>query len=284
MYKSKQYEFLLFQSLKPKWVILMFIDCHVHLSNFHFQGLNYPITRIIDEAKEKMVDYIVGVISNVNHYSYYSEQLKFDNIIHVLGIYSLRPEDDVDLKLALLEETIEQHKPSAIGELLYFQPDDSARQKRIDELLRKQIQIAHKYNLPIVTCAGYKGSDDFLTILKEEKADELGGQIHCCRNSLEVVKSLLDMGFYLSYGSPPSTTTLNPLEDSRIRELIEYTPLDQFLIETDSPCGNVGDPPKPRYTPAILPEIAENLAAAKNIPVEELAQITMKNAKQFFDF
>ncbi|HUT79632.1 MAG TPA: TatD family hydrolase [Candidatus Bathyarchaeia archaeon] len=260
----------------------MFIDCHAHLNNLINQ--DYTIDKIVLDADVKEVKFIVGVISNPNYYSFYSQQLQFKNIINVLGIYSLPLEEKINQKLVLLQNIIEKNKPNAIGELFYTKVDDSARQKRIDELFRKQIQLAHEYCLPIVTCTGYNSSKEFLKILLEEKADELGGQIHSCRNSWEVAKSLLDMGFYLSYGSPPSSNIINPLDDARIAELISQTPLDQFLIETDSPAGFVGDPPKPRYTPVNLPDIAKNLASAKNIEILEFAQKTMRNAKRLFNF
>jgi len=263
-------------------VLFMFIDCHAHLNNII--SSDYTLKRVIDDAVKEGVNFVVGVISNPKSYSFYKQQLKFDNIINVLGIYSLQPDDVIDQKLALLQNTIEMTKPNAIGELFYAKVNDSARQKRIDELFRKQIQIAHNYNLPIVTCTGYSSSKDFLRLLKEEKAEELGGQIHCCRNSLDVVNSLCDLGFYLSYGSPPSTKLINPLDDEMITGLIKHTPLERFLTETDSPAGMIGEPPKPRYTPAKIPEIAKNLASVKEINIEEFAKIVMNNALKLFDF
>ncbi|NHJ40600.1 MAG: hypothetical protein FK731_11255 [Asgard group archaeon] len=260
----------------------MFIDCHAHLCNI--ESADYPLDQIVKDASKKDVNYIIGVISNPNYYTFYNKQLKFKNIIHVLGIYFIPLEEEIDQKLSLLQKVIETHKPNAIGELFYTKVNDAAKQKRIDELFRKQIQIAHKYKLPIVTCAGYSANKDFLKILKEEKAEELGGQIHCCRNSIDIVKTLLDMGFYLSYGSPPSMKIVNPLDDERIAELIKYTPLDRFLIETDSPAGMIGDPPEPRYTPANLPEIAKNLTEFKEISLMEFTKNILRNAKKLFHF
>ncbi|MBK5113882.1 MAG: TatD family hydrolase [Candidatus Heimdallarchaeota archaeon] len=260
----------------------MFIDCHAHLNNI--TSTENPLERVIDDAAKVGVDFIVGVISNPKSYSFYEQQLKFSNIISVLGIYSLPPDDVIDQKLTLLQNEIEENKPNAIGELFYTTVNDSARQKRIDELFRKQIQIAHQYDLPIVTCTGYSSSNDFLKLLKEEKAEILGGQIHCCRNSLNVVNSLLDMGFYLSYGSPPSMNLINPLDDERITELIKQTPLEHILTETDSPAGMIDEPPKPRYTPSKIPEIVKNLASVKEIDIEEFANIVLKNAQKLFDF
>ncbi len=260
----------------------MFIDCHAHLN--HIVSSDYPLEKVINDAAKKKVNFIVGVISNPNSYSFYNQQLEFNNIINVLGVYNLPLDDDIDQKLIILQNTIEENKPKAIGELLYTTVDDSAKQKRIDELFRKQIRIAHKYNLPIVTCSSYRSSKDFLRILEEERAEEIGGQIHCCRNDLAVIHSLLDMGFYLSYGSPLSTELINPLDNEMIIELIKQTPLDRFLTETDSPAGMIGEPPKPRYTPVNIPEIAENLATAKEIDIEEFAKNVLKNAMKLFKF
>lgn len=64
-------------------------------------------------------------------------------------------------------------------------------------------------------------------------------------------------------------------------EVIEKTPLEQIVIETD--CPYLTPPPMAgRNEPLYVKYVAEKIAEIKNLKLEEIAEITTKNAKELF--
>ncbi|MFX1513212.1 MAG: TatD family hydrolase [Promethearchaeota archaeon] len=255
----------------------MFIDCHAHLNIPN--ATKAAMKEIIKGAKEKKVDYIVGVIGDPAMYPHYRIQYTFTNVIQVIGIQRGQAMNDHSSMLSLLRNEIESKKPHAIGEigLEYVNTNDMLNRKRQQILFRAQIQLAHELDLPIVVHAGFGTDKDLITILKEERAGDTGGQIHCCRNDLETIKQILDMGFFLSFGRPH-------IEDDQLANSVLHTPVERIHNETDSPYGLIGDPPKAKLLPADVVEITKKLALMKEMEITEFAGIVMQNARELFKF
>lgn len=255
----------------------MFIDCHAHLDIPN--ATKAAMKEIIEGAKEKSVTHIVGVIGDPDRYPHYRIQAKFANIIHVIGIQRGQAMKDHSSMLSLLRDEIEAKKPHAIGEigLEYGDSKNSSVRKKQQELFRKQIRIAHEYNLPVVIHAGYGTDKDLVTILKEERAEDVGGQIHCCRNGLEAMKQILDMGFFLSFGWPH-------IEEDQLANTVLHTPVERIHSETDSPYGLIGDPPRAKLLPVNVVEIANKLAFMKEMEITEFAKRILQNAREVFRF
>ena len=255
----------------------MFIDCHAHLDIPN--ATRVAMKEVIEGAKKKSVTHIVGVIGDPDRYPHYRIQAEFGNIIHVIGIQRGQAMKDHSSMLSLLRKEINARKPHAIGEigLEYSSTKNSSVRKRQQELFRKQIQIAHEYNLPVVIHAGYGTDKDLVTILKEERAEDVGGQIHCCRNGLEAIKQILDMGFFLSFGRPH-------VEEDQLANSVLYTPVERIHNETDSPCGLIGDPPRAKLLPENVVEIAKKLALMKEMKMTEFAKRILQNAREVFRF
>jgi TatD DNase family protein len=255
----------------------MFIDCHAHL-DIPYATKN-AIQEIIKGARENKVTYIVGVIGDPDKYSHYHIQREFSNVIHVIGIQRGQALKDHSALISLLQNEIEANRPHAIGEigLEYENLKNSAVRKNQRTLFKKQIQLAHEYNLPIVVHAGYGTDKDLVTILQEERAGDLGGQIHCCRNGLEAINHILDLGFFLSFGYPHIT-------EEHLALSVLHTPVEQMLTETDSPYGLIGIPPKARLLPADVADITRKLALMKENEIEDFSSQVLRNARKIFKF
>lgn len=140
----------------------------------------------------------------------------------------------------------------------------------------KQIELANKYNLPIVIHTR-EAVDDTIDILKNKIEATKKGIFHCCPLNRELVKQGLKMGFYISFAGP--VTFKN---SKNANEIIQMVPLDKMVIETDSPYlapephrGTRNDSRNVRY-------IAEKIANVKEISLEDIAKITYKNAMKIF--
>ena len=104
----------------------------------------------------------------------------------------------------------------------------------------------------------------------------MGAQIHGYMSKKDLVSELIDMGFYMSFGY------LHP-RDEELKKIIEITPLEQTLIETDSPYHIMEFPKK-----FILPEdvilVTKEIACIKDINLEEFSNQVVRNAKELFRF
>ena len=141
----------------------------------------------------------------------------------------------------------------------------------------KQIELANKYNLPIVIHTR-EAVDDTIDILKNKIEATKKGIFHCCPLNRELVKQALKMGFYISFAGP--VTFKN---SKNANEIIQLVPIDKMVIETDSPYlapephrGTRNDSRNVKY-------IAEKIANVKEMSLEDIAKITYKNAMKIFE-
>ena len=278
----------------------VFIDCHAHLffrpiPSEAIKELKVDceipkpskefISRNIQNAKEAGVSHIVGVISNPNDFTRYTEQLALKNIIHVIGVSRDNATTDNTQNMIKLEKIINFSKPCAIGEIgldysnsypKLNENDLASIKKRQQNLFRLQIQLAKEIDVPIVIHAGYGDDKDILAILKEENASEVGGQVHGYMSNKIVVKELLDMGFYFSFG-------YSHIQNKELKQIIEFTPLELLLIETDSPYHLMESPRKFILSEDVI-AIYEGIAKIKDVEINLLANQVMYNAREIFSF
>lgn len=174
-----------------------------------------------------------------------------------------------------IKSEILSKKIVAIGEIgldYYWNKDNiNLQQKAFIE----QINLANALDLPIVIHTR-EAIMDTLEILKKNEVVRKG-VFHCCPLNRELVKEALKLGFYISFAGP--VTFKN---SKNANEIIEMCPTDRILIETDSPYlspepnrGKRNDSSNVRY-------IAEKIADAKKMNVEDIAKITYDNASRIF--
>ncbi|MBR0119799.1 MAG: TatD family hydrolase, partial [Eubacterium sp.] len=137
---------------------------------------------------------------------------------------------------------------------------------------RRQIALAKEVGLPIVGHSRDAAADT-MQIIKEEKAYETGGIIHCYSYSAEQAKEYVDMGFYIGVGG-----VVTYKNGRRLKETVEAIPLDHIVLETDCPYLS----PEPfrgkRNDSTRLPYIVEAIAALKRTSSEAVINQTYKNA------
>ena len=169
-------------------------------------------------------------------------------------------------------------KVKALGEMgLDFYKDYSDRKKQ-EEVFRRQIAIARELGLPIVVHSR-DAEEETIRILREEKAYEVGGVMHCFTGSYEFMKACVDLGFYISYSGIITYPNAQAL-----REVVKKTPTYRLLIETDAPFlapqpvrGKPNKPPYIRHTAEILAQLIPNSS------FEDVERMTSENAKLLFN-
>jgi TatD DNase family protein len=261
----------------------VFIDCHAHIVHpFNYTKVTQEdVERVVNAAREREVHHIVSVSSNPDYFPFYDIERRFQDLIRVVGIQRGLAEDDHSPMLSSLREQIELSKPRALGEigLDYTSLDlESAKgegvRKRQQKLLRKQIQMAREFDIPLVIHAA-EADIDLLAILEELHAEEIGGMIHGCSCGREARERLLDMGFLLSFG--PSQ-----LERPETVEMVKETPVKHILTETDAPAWLRFPDTSVEFQPADVSDVAKELAQIKEMELEEFAKTVLKSAKGLF--
>ena len=162
----------------------------------------------------------------------------------------------------------------AVGEigLDYHYNEDKDMQK---DAFNLQIDLANKYNLPIVIHTR-EAVMDTLEILKNNNVKNVG-TFHCCPFNRELVKEALKLGFYISFGG---TCTFKNAKNAE--EIVKMVPDDKFLIETDSPYLAPEPVRGTRNDSRNLKYIVKKIAEFKQESEEAIAKESYENATRLF--
>lgn len=252
----------------------MFIDTHVHLNADQYEeDLQEVIDRALEAKVERMV--VIGFDrKTIERTLQLIEQYDF-----VYGVIGWHPVDAIDCTqqdLEWIEQLASHPKIVGIGETgLDYYWDKSPKDVQ-QELFRKQIQLAQKINLPIVI-HNRDATGDVVQILREENAASVGGVMHCFSGSVETARECIAMNFMISLGGPVT------FKNARLpKEVATEIALEHLMIETDAPYLAPHPHRGKRNEPAFVPLVAEEIARLKGLTIEEIAQATTANAKNFF--
>jgi len=181
-----------------------------------------------------------------------------------------------------IRQWAQQPRVLAIGECgLDYDRDFSPRPVQ-RTAFAEQLELAHELQLPALL--HNRDSDaDFLSILGEARCPERM-VLHCFTGGSELLHACLDLGLYIGV----TGWFCDERRGSALREVINKIPLDRLMLETDAPYllpRTLSPKPRTRRNePMWLAHIAEQVAHALRIPVEELARHTHNCAQEFFAF
>lgn len=251
------------------------IDSHSHLNDEKFDG---DREKVIKEICESGVTNLVTAGYSVESSKKALEIAKnYDFIYTTAGISPNdipQSEDELWKQLADIEKIAKENsrKVCAIGEIgldYYWNTENKELQKLA---FIEQIKIANKLNLPIVIHTR-EAVMDTLQILKENKVEKTG-VFHCCPQNRELIKEGLKLGFYISFAGP-----ITFKNSKNAVEMIKLVPNDRILIETDSPYLAPEPVRGTRNTPSNVRFVAQKIADAKGLTLEEVEKITYENTK-----
>lgn len=197
---------------------------------------------------------------------------------HVCAAVGVHPSDCGDWQDSWLDELRDlaaQPKVQAIGEigLDYYWEDNPARPHQ-QKVLHKQLELAQELGLPVII-HDREAHQDCLNIVREHP--QVTGVYHCYSGGLEDAKTLVKMGWMLSF-----TGVVTYKNARRSHEVIQWLPMDRIMIETDSPYLTPVPFRGKRNDSGYVHLVAETIAALKGMEAEEVARITMENGRRFF--
>ncbi len=200
---------------------------------------------------------------------------EYEHVYCAVGFHPHEADKVDDEDIAWLKEVaVNNPKVKALGEMgLDFYKNYSDK-KRQEEVFRKQLSLARELGLPVVIHMR-DAEEETLRILKEERAYEVGGIMHCFTGSYEAMMGAVDLGFYISYSG-----ILTYKNAKGVREVAKKTPTTRILLETDAPFlapqpvrGKPNKPPYIWHTARVLAELLPNTS------LEDVDRMTSENAK-----
>ena len=252
----------------------MIFDTHAHYDDEDF---DLDREDLLAKMKESGVSHVVNIGASLESTKRSVELAKqYDFIYAAVGVH---PSDTRELNeetFQWLKKQCKEPKVVAVGEIgldYYWDEPERDIQK---EWFARQIALGREEKLPLVIHSR-DAAQDTIDIMKSEKAAEAGGILHCFSYTKETAKIFLDMDF--SFGIGGVITFKNA---KKLKEAVEYIPIDKIVIETDCPYlaptpfrGKRNDSSKLRY-------VAEELASIKQVSVEEVIRITNENGRKLY--
>ncbi len=251
---------------------MKFFESHAHL---YFEDFDPDREELI----ERLFASDVGGIVNVGVDIKSNEQCirlseRFPEVYAACGFH---PNDLEKLHIEevnSLRTLIQHHKVVAIGETgidLFRDRVPLEIQKRF---FIKQLEIALENNFPVIihSRAAEKETMDVVN----DVSDKYKGVFHCYAGGIDTAFRLIEKGFYISFTG--SITYKNNDREAVVKEI----PLENILLETDSPFLTPVPNRGKRNDPSNLKYIAEKIALIKGVSVEEVAKVTTENSKKLF--
>ncbi|MBS4175784.1 TatD family hydrolase [Bacillus sp. FJAT-49736] len=252
----------------------MLFDTHVHLNDEQYdQDLEKVIENALAADVEKMI--VVG-FDRPTITKAMDLIEKYDFLYASIGWHPVDAIDMTEKDLKWIEELSSHPKVVALGEMGLDYHWDKSPEDIQKEVFRKQIRLAKKVNLPIII-HNREATQDIVEILKEEKASEVGGIMHCFSGSVDTAKECINMNFLISLGGPVTFKNAK-----KPKEVAKEIPLSHLLIETDCPYLAPHPYRGKRNEPAYVKLVAEQIAEIKGVSYDEIATQTNQNAKRLF--
>lgn len=266
-----------------------FTDTHAHYFDRKFTALDGGADALLSSPDFRaLTRAVINVGTNLQNSRTAVEQaVKYPYMAAAVGIH---PEDaqglpdgsplDPETELSALRARVSdpaarrRDKIVAIGEIgldYYWQPMDKDLQKAFFE---GQLKIAAETGLPVIVHDREAHGDCFETVLKYPS---VRGVFHAYGGSAEMARELTRRGWYVGFGG---VTTFKNAE--RVRSVVASVDLSKLLLETDCPyMAPVPFRGKLNHS-GLIPYIAEIIAPLHGLTVDELAEITTRNAEALF--
>ena len=266
---------------QPEPLPVKTVDAHAHLEIVtNAAPDSEEVRKVLDDARDAGVDRVVQV-----GYSAEQSQWCVDAAEHwkgrVLAAVALHPNEapvveDLEHDWSIIAKLAEHPRVRAIGEtgLDYFRTPPELR-KRQQESFKWHIELAKKHNKALVI-HDRDSHEDVLSVLLEVGAPDKT-IFHCYSGDLAMAKICVDRGYILSFAG-----TLTFKNAPELREAVKIVPVDQLLVETDSPFLAPTPHRGALNTPAQIANIVRAMADERDVSDAELATALSNNAERIF--
>lgn len=248
----------------------MLIDTHCHIYSEYYDDIDEVIERSINDGVSMI---IVNGVDRKSNEEILKLVKKYDIVYGALGIHPDQCEKVSNEDFMFIEEHINDDKIVAVGEigLDYHYDLDKDMQK---ELFKKQLDIASKYNKPVIIHSRDSIQDTY-NMLKEYK---IKGIMHCYSGSVEMAREFNKLGFLIGVGG--IVTFKNAV---KLIDVIKSVDLKYIVVETDSPYLTPEPYRGKRNEPKYIKIIMEKICDIKGIEYKDLCDTIRTNVFGLFD-
>lgn len=252
----------------------MIFESHAHYDD---KAFSKDREELLDSLGKNGIGYVVNIGANIEttkNTIRLAEKYPF-----IYGAAGVHPSDTDELNeenFLWLKEQCRHPKIVAVGEIgldYYWDEPDRKIQKK---WFVRQLEMAREVKLPVVIHSR-DAAGDTLDVMKAEHAGEIGGVIHCFSYTKEMAREYLNMDYYFGIGGVVTFQNAK-----KLKEAVEYIPLEKILLETDSPYLAPVPYRGKRNSSLNLPLIAKEIAAIKGLDYEDVVRITEENAIKLF--
>ena len=252
----------------------MIFESHAHYDDDAFDE---DREQLLSSLQENGIEYVINVGASLKSTASTIELIK--RYPFVYGAAGVHPSETAELNeenFKWLAEQCKQTKIVAVGEIgldYYWEEPEHEIQKIWFE---RQLELAREVKKPVIIHSREAAKDTY-DIMCAHKASELGGVIHCYSYSAEMALDFVKMGFSIGIGGVVTFKNAK-----KLKEVVEYTPLERIVLETDAPYLAPTPYRGKRNCSLYLTHVAEEIAALKGVTVEEVCATTYQNSKDVY--
>lgn len=252
----------------------MIFESHAHYDDEVFDG---DREELLASLREHGIDKVINVGASLDSCKItlqLTEQYPF-----MYGAMGVHPSETGELdenSFRWLREQCAADKVVAVGEIgldYHWKEPEVHIQKKWFE---RQLELAREVSLPVIIHSR-EAARDTLDMMQALRADEIGGVVHCFSYTKEIAREYLQMDYYFGIGG-----VITFPNAKKLKEAVEYIPMEKILLETDSPYLAPEPNRGKRNSSLNLPYVAREIAAIKGIPFDDVVRITKENAERLF--
>ncbi len=253
------------------------IDTHSHLFAEEFDE---DREQVIQRAKEAGVEKII--LPNIDKNTLgrmLDMEEKYPNYCYsAVGLHPEGVNENYEQDLLFVKKELQRRKYIAVGEIgidLYW--DKTFRKEQI-KAFQTQIEWALEYDLPIIVHLR-ESFDEIFSVLQLFKGKGLRGVVHSFTGTVEQAQKIIDLG-----GFKIGINGIVTFKNSGLDKVVKEIPIENILIETDSPYLTPTPFRGKRNESAYVALVRDKLAEIYSLSTQKVNEITTKSAQELFDF
>lgn len=246
------------------------IDTHAHIDMLDFDK---TITLMSEYGVKKA---LIPSVEVATLDKVLDTALKNENLYAMIGIFPTEAKTYTPEIEEKLRDMAKNFKIKAVGEIGLDYYWDKSFVELQKEVFVKQIKLANELNLPIVVHDREAHKDSFDLLKEYNKNSKV--LFHCFSGSVEFMRECVKQGWYIAIGGV--VTFKNAI---KMKDVAKTVPLEYLVLETDSPYLTPVPFRGKENSPAYVKYVAEEIANLRDIPINEIIDITTNNAERFFE-
>lgn len=256
----------------------MLVDTHAHI---YLDAFTDDFEDVLERARGTGIGIIVMPAIDIPSIERAIElSAKYEELYAMAALHPSEVAKATDADFAQVRELCSNPHVVAVGETgLDYYWDRSFDDKQQD-FLRRHIRLALESDLPVVF-HNRDAATDLIRIVSEERASadhpyRLRGIFHCFTGTADEAAVIADLGFYLGIGG------IVTFKNAELDDVVRQIPLEHIVVETDAPYLAPAPHRGKRNEPAYAKLVAEQIAALKDVAIDDIAKTTSTTACNLF--